>query len=80
MSFDDKYTPFSLWRDTASVVMLRGRLKEHEGAMGSGSASALILGNTGGLAVLRLLDSLFVLLEGSLGRSSIMGTCVGFIF
>lgn len=76
MSFDDKYTLFSLWKDTASVVdMLRGRLKEHEGVAGSDSVSALILGNTGGLAVLRL-DSLFVLLEGSLGRSSVIGTHV----
>ena len=81
MSFDDKYTLFSLWKDTASVVdMLRGRLKEHEGVAGSDSVSALILGNTGGLAVLRFLDSLFVLLEGSLGRSSVIGTCVVFMF
>ena len=70
-----------MWKDAASAVdMLSGRLKEHEGAVGSDSASALILGNTGGLAVLRLLDSLLVLLEGSLGRSSVMGTCVVFIF
>ena len=81
MSFDDKYTFFSLWKDTASVVaMLRGRLKEQEAATGSDSASALILGNTGGLVVLRFLDSLFVLLEGSLGRSSVTGACVVFMF
>jgi hypothetical protein len=75
LSFDDKYTLFSLWKDTASVVdMLRGRLTEDEGAVGSESISALILGSTGGLAVLRFFDSQLVPLGGSLGRSSVTGT------
>lgn len=80
MSFDDKYTPFSLWKDTASdVAMVRGS-KEHEGTEGSGSVSALILGSVGGLAVLRFLDSLFVPLEGSLGRSSAREACAVLTF
>lgn len=54
--------------------MLRGRLREHEGAVESDSVSVLILGSTGGLAVLRFLDSQFVLLGESLRRSSVTET------
>lgn len=59
--------------------MLRGRLKELVGVIGSGSISVFIFGTRGGLAVLLFLDSLLPLTEGSLG-GSFTCVCVIFIF